>query len=335
MNELRNKFTLTHAVSKAPTRQKSKFLFVVGVVAFLFAAGSSRCKAAAGRTNQVDGAEMIFIPAGEFVMGDDDLYALHKAAAESRAAQGFPAGRNIEDDNPRHKVRLSGFWMYKNVVTVREVQSFCTATGRRMPDAPRGKIISVGGVSASSESFNLNWSKGDHPMVNVTWNDAMAYAHWAHADLPTEAQWEKAARGTDRRKYPWGDKFDANKLWCSETPGYSQTPTNGATHVVNPGTHKVGELGVSPYGCTDMAGNVGQWCKDWYDANYWKTEHGADPQGPETGTLRVLRGSGWNQHHPSVLPFIYLATYRRHGTSEVNSDDTGFRCIVLPDSTPK
>ena len=107
---------------------------------------------------------------------------------------------------------------------------------------PISYITTGGGVD-----FNPNWSKEDNPIIDVSWDDALAYAaQWAHADLPTEAQWEKAARGTGWRwKYPWGDKFDATKLWCSKN-----------TFFDSGGTHNVGELGVSPYGCTDMAGNA-------------------------------------------------------------------------------
>ncbi|MDE2207259.1 MAG: SUMF1/EgtB/PvdO family nonheme iron enzyme, partial [Armatimonadetes bacterium] len=167
------------------------------------------------RTNPKDGAEMVWIPPGPFQMGDSD-----------------------QSDNPPRRVTLSGFWMYKNDVTVTEYRRFCDATGWRMPPAP---------------SFDPTWSQSDHPIVWVTWDDAAAYAKWAGCELPTEAQWEKAARGTDGRKYPWGSDWDISKLWCSN----SQYGDAG-------GTTAVGHYGMSPYGCSDMAGNVWDWCRDWY-----------------------------------------------------------------------
>jgi len=222
------------------------------------------------RVNPADGAEMVWIPPGQFRMGDDD-----------------------RDDNPRHMVELSGFRMYKDLVTVAQYKSFCSATYRRMPPEPE---------FPSSNCFNPKWCHEDHPIVNVTWDDAMAYASWARAELPSEAQWEKAARGMDARRYPWGDEFDASRLWC----GTSEGGDSG-------GTHRVGRLGISPYGCTDMAGNTWQWCKDWYAEDYWRSDRGADPNGPGAGESRVLRGGSWNYLNPinfrTALRLNYAPTY--------------------------
>jgi sulfatase modifying factor 1 len=204
------------------------------------------------RVNPKDGADMVFIPAGPFKMGDVD-----------------------RSDNPRHTVTLSGYWIYKNVVTVKQYLKFCAATGHAKPSAP---------------SFDPNWSKEDHPIVNVSWDDAKAYCDWAGVRLPTEAEWEKAARGTDGRKYPWGDAWDASKAWCSK----SSFGDAG-------GTTAVGKYGISPYGLSDMAGNVWQWCADWYDADYWKSDHGADPTGPTSGSFRVLRGGSWDNVNPGYF----------------------------------
>jgi hypothetical protein len=168
-------------------------------------------------------------------------------------------------------------------------------------------------------NFNPSWARDDQPIVNVTWNDALSYAHWAHADLPTEAQWEKAARGTDGRKFPWGNDFDATKLWCSQ-----KAPFDAG------GTHKVGTLGVSPYGCTDMAGNVDQWCKDWWDGRYLKSDHGADPAGPDTGSCHVLRGGAWDiSASPKAWNFLSAHRAGNAGPPQyLNYGVVGFRCAV-------
>ena len=180
------------------------------------------------RENSVDGAVEVLIPAGEFKMGDDD-----------------------QNDNKPRTVRLAAYWMYEDPVTVGQYRKFCDATKHSMPDGP---------------DFDKNWSELKHPIVNVSWNDAKAYADWAHVRLPTEQEWEKAARGTDGRKYPWGNHWDASK--CANSVG--------GNHLS--GTVEVGKFTDSPYGLSDMAGNVWQWCSDWYDSSQ---------------SARVLRGGSW------------------------------------------
>jgi formylglycine-generating enzyme required for sulfatase activity len=256
------------------------------------------------RTNPVDGAVMVYIPAGEFLMGSQI------------------------DENPRHTVSLSGYWMYKNSVTVAEYKAFCLATKRRMPPevVANNHVVSWDGPHKniySYTNFNPKWSRDDEPIVNVSWDDAMAYARWANADLPTEAQWEKAARGTDARVFPWGNNFDPNKLWCSRKAPYDAG-----------GTHRVGELGVGPYGTTDMAGTVEQWTKDWGDFDYLKTDHGPDPFGPASGIGRVLRGSSWDVDASSEGNFT---TYNRAimDPKDMRQDGTiGFRCVIGTNFAP-
>ena len=164
-------------------RQSVLFYFMTALLAllpgrFARAAGNPNTPVAgATRINPKDGAVMVYVPAGEFVMGDDQM----------------------PRSSPRRTVTLDAFWIYKNDVTVAQYRKFCQATGRQMPQTP-----------------TWGW-KDDHPVVNVTWDDAKAYCDWAGAALPTEAQWEKAARGTDGRMYPWGNEWDAGKLWCSRS----------------------------------------------------------------------------------------------------------------------
>jgi formylglycine-generating enzyme required for sulfatase activity len=185
---------------------------------------------------------MCFVPAGEFIMGSND-------------------GNEVEQ--PQRKVYLDAYWMYKHDVTVAQYLKHCRETGRTMPTQP-----------------DWGW-KEDHPMVNVSWEDAQAYADWAGVRLPTEAQWEKAARGTDGRQYPWGNTFDPSKAVCSVAPRREQS------------TAPVGSIpsDASPYGCLDMAGNVSEWCSDWYVSNYYLTAPNRNPPGPQSGDgYRCLRG---------------------------------------------
>ena len=207
-----------------------------------------------------------------------------------------------DDDSepPGRTVSLDAFWIYKTPVTAAQYRKFCQATRREMPPAP-----------------SWGW-KDDHPVVNVTWHDAAAYAEWAGAHLPTEAQWEKAARGTDARHYPWGNEWDPGKLWCSK----KTFKDAGLTAPV--GSYPAGS---SPYGCLDMEGNVGQWCADWYDEDYPKSAPSANPSGPESGAYRVVRGGSWRGIH-----LLYVDNFRceHRGNNDPDGrfDDTGFRCVI-------
>jgi formylglycine-generating enzyme required for sulfatase activity len=174
------------------------------------------------RINERDGAEMVWVPEGEFLMGDD-----------------------------KRRVHLDGYWIYKYPVTVTQYMAFCDATGHERPSKPR-----------------WGW-RHDHPVVNVSWPDAAAYCAWAGVSLPTEMEWEKAARGTDGRKYPWGNEWDANKCWCSRKEYGDPKSTAPVTDYSE---------GISPCGAWHMAGNVWEWCEN---------------QHPRGGDSRVVRGGAW------------------------------------------
>lgn len=241
--------------------------------------------------NSKDGAVMVWVPAGRFLMGssDKDISAFLKEHPEKKwTAEAFA------DETPQHEVRLSGYWIYKCEVTVKQYRQFCEETGRTMPVEPA-----------------WGW-QDDYPIMNVRWDDAAAYAEWAGASLPTEAQWEKAARGTDGRLYPWGNEWDASR--CGETRLGE--------------IHPVGSIptGASPYGCMDMAGNAAEWCSDYYQDNYYSqiaTGSWIDPKGPATGTERALRGGGWYLfYYPANL---YGRSACRSKTDPEADEGAGFR----------
>jgi sulfatase modifying factor 1 len=194
------------------------------------------------------------------------------------------------DEKPAHSVYLDGYYIYKNDVTVAEYKKFCDATGRMMPDPPQ-----------------WGWDKASYPVVNVSWDDAVAYAKWAGASLPTEAQWEKAARGTDGRTYPWGNQWDPAKC------------RNNASEPSPVGSYPAG---ASPYGVMDMAGNVWQWCSDWYGADYYGSSPPPNPTGPAGGEYRVLRGGGWGSSDGDD----FRCARRLRGAPDIVIDFGGFRC---------
>jgi len=231
-----------------------------------------------------DGKAMVFVPAGQFVMG---------------SARGDSEG--VFDQRPQRRVDLDALWIDKTEVTVAEYRKFCQATGRQMPQAP-----------------DRGW-KDDHPVVNVAWEDAAAYAKWAGKRLPTEAEWEKAARGTDGRKYPWGDgEPDAGGNWrCNlggEQDGFKKAAPVGSL-----------PLGASPYGCADMAGNVWEWCADWYHYDYYASAPTRNPKGSASGRYRVLRGGGYLSPSRQVRCATRFSLY-----PWCRMTCGGFRCAKTP-----
>jgi formylglycine-generating enzyme required for sulfatase activity len=195
-----------------------------------------------------DASERIEIPEGWFVMGSAE-------------------GVGIPHEHPQHKVWLDRYWMGKCEVTVGQFRKYCNATGYRY----------------DWTSLEPYWKyQNDYPMVRVTWEEARAYCRWAGGDLPTEAQWEKAARGVEGRTFPWLGDWDAKKCVNWTTSGGHPAPV---------GSWK-GDT--SPYGVMDMAGNVDEWCRDWYDGKYYAISPERNPEGPESGKGRVVRGSDWD-----------------------------------------
>jgi len=258
--------------------------------------------------NPRDGAEMILIPPGKFIMGADDN--------DEKA---------YDSEKPRHEVYLDAFYIYKFEVTNRQFKKFVNKTGYR----------AVG-----------NWEKWvtpgtwDYPVVMVSWNDADAYCKWAGVKLPTEAQWEKSARGTDGRIYPWGNKW--NPDFCNNKNTPEKILRGKARMLYNKTGITPGGMfpdGKSSYGVMDMAGNVQEWCRDWFDEEYYGKSPDKNPQGASKGTDKVLRGGSFYQETDACR-----VTHREDNFPEGNDTDYGFRCVwepgmpfpsPLPESTKK
>ncbi|MEI7834060.1 MAG: SUMF1/EgtB/PvdO family nonheme iron enzyme [bacterium] len=261
-------------------------------------------------TNSKDNATMVWVPGNSFTMGTE-----------------YDARWNGPHTQ---QVTLSGYWIYQNDVTVAQYRAFCTDTGHALPTWPGDQFNFdpryMRQFPWTSPYFcwtGTGWSDPalqQHPIVNVSWGDAKAYADWAGVHLPTEAQWEYAARGPLGRNYPTGGTATAND------------PTNGAyglyyeecacwfnSYYEGKGTWPVGSFPPSWCGATDMAGNVWQWCNDWY-GEYSATPV-IDPAGPATGSHHVLRGGAWDY----LDGYYFRSTTRLYDDS--NIADTGFRCV--------
>jgi formylglycine-generating enzyme required for sulfatase activity len=219
-----------------------------------------------------DGAVVVRIPGGEFLMGSSE-------------DEGEP------DERPQHRVYVSEFLIDKTEVTWRQFRKFAEATGSPLPRAP------VWGTH------------DDYPAVFILWEEAKGYCKWAGGRPPTEAEWEKAARGTDGRKYPWGDQWDPRR--CNSISGGLHRPESVGGY---PGC-------VSPYGVLDMPGSMWEWCADRYGESYYAESPSRNPEGPTSGHSRVMRGGAWMSQ-----PMWLRAAYRFKASPSSRNVDHGFRC---------
>ena len=213
--------------------------------------------------------DWILVPAAEFEVG----------------AEGGPAQ---PDEGPKHKVFLDAFYIDKYEVTNRQYHTFVKSTGHRA----RGSEDAKYSIWRGDEMLDRI---GQLPVINVSWDDAVAHCKWAGGRLPTEAEWEKAARGTDRRMYPWGnDPVTGNR---SNFSIENITFWEGSATLARTDQY---DYGKSPYGAYEMAGNVWEWVQDFYDENYYKTSPSKNPAGPSSGKERVVRGGSWQSNPDTV-----------------------------------
>jgi formylglycine-generating enzyme required for sulfatase activity len=228
-----------------------------------------------------DGAPMVLIPGGDFVMGSPD-------------EEGY------EDEHPEHRVSIAGFYLDKYEVTNARYDKFMEDTGHMRPEYWEQLDLTV---------------QGEFPVVGVAWRDAQAYCEWAEKRLPTEAEWEYAARGGDRRRYPWGNAEPAanlanyGKRWSPKFYKDRLEPV------------KSFEEGKSPYGIHNMAGNVSEWVADWYEEKYYQGSPKQNPPGPQTGKMKVVRGGSWN-----FSPQYLRAASRLKFPPISRTADIGVRC---------
>ena len=274
-----------------------------------------------------DGAEMVLIPAGEFWMGNtsEGLEPIRAFCKQTPHANVCRDKHYERDELPRRRVTLDAFYMDRFLVTNSQFAGFVRATGyRTFAEVQRESKVWLwdNGSWKRPSVPNAYWrspsgrggilAESTNPVVQVSWDDATAYCQWAGERLPTEAEWEKAARGSDGRRYPWGDAWDSTKA-------------NGERKLSR--TTPVGSYpqGVSPYGAHDMAGNVWQWIADWYAEGYYKIGPNGNPLGPEAGKSRVTRGGSWLDH-----PAVLTTTFRHSIPPSYAVNVVGFRCAKNP-----
>jgi len=268
--------------------------------------------------SKIDGMVMMYIPAGEFRMG-------------SRTGDGE------SNEHPRHPVSLDAFWMDQTEVTNAMFALFVEAAGYETAAERAGaglvyrdyEWVWVEGASwlhPQGPDSNIDGLE-DHPVVQVNWNDAVAYCTWVGRRLPTEAEWEYAATGTDGRTFPWGNQNPGgpvlNYADANAHLEWSDTLNFDGYEFTAPVAHY--RLGASPFWVMDMAGNVAELVADWYDAEYYSVSPQENPTGPSLGDDRVVRGGSF------LDSYYYLRTSFRNWISQTDqSYDIGFRCVQTP-----
>ena len=283
--------------------------------------------------------DMVLIPEGPFLMGStkEDIDTLLKLD------QNIEFGR-LDNEMPQREVFLSAYYIDKYPVTNTKYKIFIESGGytqKSLWSNAGWEYVTQTNPLENNDLDNILNGEPDCPVVNVSWYESEAFAKWAGKRLPTEAEWEKAARGTDGRIYPWGNEYDKTRLNCAENK--IEKPTSVTKY----------PQGQSVHGCFDMSGNVWEWASDWYDSQYYRHAQNKDPQGPEIaeenpnfwrpeevgisiyelkpsptgGSLsgcKVLRGGSWNGSG-----IIHIRCSNRDYDEPTYKNDTiGFRCAM-------
>ncbi len=292
-------------ISEPPSKMKSVLIaagalaLVVAVVLYFWHRGPTKGEV---RINPIDGLKYVWIPSGTFTMGcspgDNECYDFEK---------------------PPHQVEITqGFWLGQTEVTAGAYKRFATVTGRQMPPEP----------TIDGRPLNPGWGDETMPIVDVTWDDAQAYCHWAGGRLPSEAEWEYAARaGSTAARYgsldeiAWyadnsgSQRLDSQTIWSDPAKYRKRLYENGND------MHGVGQKRANDLGLLDTLGNVWEWVIDWWDASDYQYSPPQDPIGPTNGTERVLRGGSW-----ASRPRDIRVSLRSRRNPNSRYFDLGFRC---------
>ena len=234
------------------------------------------------RERPADGMAMVYVPEGEFSMGSN-VYS---------------------NEQPVHTVYLHAYWIDQTEVTNAMYVS-CVCAGACLPPPTPNRDLNT------RDNYCVPPQYANYPVIRLDWSRADAYCQWAGGRLPTEAEWEKAARGTDGGIYPWGNSTPSSNLLnfnlnVGDTTAVGSYPS-----------------GASPYGAMDMAGNAWEWVADWYDPGYYARSPSSNPQGPTSGEGRVLRGGSWGVNGDNVRAAFRDWTYPSYSHGYF-----GFRCVL-------
>ena len=258
---------------------------------------------------------MELVTAGEFTMG-----------SHSNAGYIAPV-----DGQPVHTIFLDAYWIDRHEVTNEAFERFVALTGHVTTAESKGSSWVFASGQTWHRILGTRWNAplgrgsdlsglDEHPVVHVSWYDARDYCAWVGKRLPTEAEWEKAARGDDGRAFPWGAEVARTRANYGADSCCDADPSDGYAGSSPAGSYPAG---VSPHGVHDMAGNVGEWVGDWYSLDYYTASPPRNPKGPTQGSNRVLRGGSW------IDDPYFLRTFSRSGlTPSTTLNYLGFRCAM-------
>ena len=286
---------------------------------------------AANTAKSADG--MVLLPGGQFLMGTDDR-------------EGYPA----DGEDPIRKIRLNPFWIDVTVVSNAQFATFVEATGyvteaekfgwafvfagllpgdfpptRGVAQAPWWRQVHGADWRHPEGPHSTSDERPDHPVIQVSWNDARAYSTWAGKRLPTEAEWEYAARGgLEGQRYPWGDRLTPGgehrmNVWQGDFPGRNN-PEDGYI-----GTAPALSFPPNGYGLYNMTGNVWEWCADWFHPTFHVNGPRRNPRGPKASASRVMRGGSYLCHRSYC--YRYRVAARSANTPDSATGNLGFRCV--------
>ena len=259
--------------------------------------------------NEIDGSEMVLIPSGSYIMGSTSSQTTTLIDKDDRLSTDF-----FHPEYPQHAVSLPAFYIDRYPVTNAQYAAFVAATGHPAP-----KYWTHAPYMGVEALFPVGGKHGTHPVVGVSYADALAYCEWAGKRLPTEAEWEKAARGgLVNQNYPWGNESSRDYANTAGMWGKDKWLW----------TSPIGSFPPNGYGLSDMAGNVFEWCADWYAPDYYQHSQEENPQGPKTGQTRVLRGGSWSNNVFGI--YQMRCAYRFHARPETRNLTIGFRCAANP-----
>ncbi len=266
-----------------------------------------------------DGMDMVYIGAGEFLMGASEL---DSAATDA--------------EKPQHKVYLDAYWIDRTEVTNAMFAGFLNDLGNQNDGIHDWYLTDGRQYSQIAENsqgiWEVNSGYENHPVIGVSWNGANAYCEWAGRRLPTEAEWEKAARGTDGRKFPWGPIFDCRLLNSDDETDFDANVSQRANCDGYAGTAPVGSYpgGASPYGVLDLLGNVSEWVVDYFSLDYYSVSPYENPQGPSIEDSRGHFARGGSLYGSSQIEFRIAYRNYFYNQNIINWEDTGVRCALTP-----
>ena len=267
---------------------------------------------------------LVSIPGGQFAMGTT-VAEITSAVAECQEGYGGEPGTCQlaygEDSVPQHNVTVSPFQMETFEVSYEQYLTFLNSLGAGahrngclgQPCIQTRAESETSNITFDSANYNVNAAILDLPVTNVTWYGALAYCQAVGRRLPTEAEWERAARGDDGRIFPWGNEWDPANAATRRATIFDKSAVDAFANIS------------SPYGVINLAGNVAEWVSDWYDPRYYGTAAATapDPQGPATGTTKVNRGGSWD-----TVPFFVRTPHRRDSDPLAPTAELGFRCVA-------